>query len=97
MQVTKNYLLVFSCFPAPNRKRWLGQFREALDTRAELDATSLQPEPFLWEICTSQNLAQSRAITLPALSRQSSAVPLASPPKQIPAAGGTHTILQTSL
>lgn len=58
MQVTKNYLLFSCCFHAPNRKRWLGQFREALDTWAEL---------FLWDICTSQKLAQSRAITLLAL------------------------------
>lgn len=63
----------------------------------ELGVISLQPEPFLWEICTSQKLAQSRVMALPALSRQSSAVSLASPPKQIPAAGGTHIILLTSL
>lgn len=61
--------------------------------RAELGVISLQPEPFLWEICTSQKLAQSRAIALPALGRESSAVSLASPPKQLPAAGGTHIIL----
>lgn len=97
MQVTKNYLLIFSCFHDPNRKRWLGQFREALDTRAELGVISLQPKPFLWEICTSEKLAQSRAIALLALSRQSSAVSLASPPKQTPAAGGTCIILLTSV
>lgn len=49
--------------------------------RAELGVTSLQPQPFLWEICTSQKLAQPRAITLLALSRESSAVAFASPPK----------------